>query len=85
MSIPSVYQHRYEARHSLNPGLAERYFAHTVVGDPLTDAAIAALAEYPHDSVHDLISAGVEQDWETLRGGPEELSEFFEQLDTAPS
>ena len=85
MPIPSAYQPKYDVVRSLNPELADQYLANTVVGDPLADVAVAALAEYPQDSVHDLIVAGVEQDWETLRSGPEELLQFFEQLDTAPS
>ena len=84
MRMPSAYQPRYSAGRSLNPALAGRYFAHTMVGDPLAAAAVTALAQYPQDLVHTLTKAGTEQDRELLRDALEELREFFANVDIAP-
>ena len=44
--IPSVYDNPgYEHARELNAEMAENYVAHTVVGDPVADRAIAALAD----------------------------------------
>lgn len=55
MRIPSVYQAGYDKMSVLNPALAAKYIEHTVIGDPLADAAIESLAQFSQGEMHRFI------------------------------
>ena len=85
MTIPTDYLARYEAARAANPVLADRYIAHTTIGDPLADAALAALAELDPRESHRLVQAGLENaDPDELAAAPEEVRAFFEDARTVP-
>lgn len=82
--VPSVYRPGYEIARAANPGLADRYGAHTLRGDPLADAVIAAMSGLAQDEVHRLLHAGMEQEPDDLRAAPAELRDFFDAIETPP-
>ena len=86
MKLPSVYENPgYERARELNAAMAESYVAHTVVGDPVADAAVAALAGLGAREVAQFIRAGMDgADPAALRDAPRPLVEFFEHSAAAP-
>ena len=46
---PAAYIEGYEKARALNPDLADAYVEHTLVGDPLADAAMESLAEFDRE------------------------------------
>ena len=84
MNIPSAYQAGYDKARALNPQLATKYVEHTVIDDPMADAAIDALAAFSQKDVHRFIHAGMEQDAGTLAMAPQPLQDFFESIDSPP-
>ncbi len=84
MQVPSEYAEGYEQARLLDPDLAEAYIQHTLVGDPLGDAAMNALAELGPAESHRLINAGMERDGPSLQHAPTALREFFGTLDNPP-
>ena len=85
MRIPSAYQAGYEKAAALNPDLASKYIAYTVVDDPVVDAVIEALEPFPYPEVERFIIAGMEQDEKTLAEAPRLLRDFFEGLESPPA
>jgi hypothetical protein len=86
MRIPTDYLARLEAARATNPAMVENYIAHTTIGDPLADAALAAMADLdPHDS-HRLLEVGLENpDPEALAGAPEAVRAFFNDARSVPA
>lgn len=84
MNIPSAYQAGCDKARALNPQLATKYVEHTVIDDPMADAAIDALAAFSQKDVHRFIHAGMEQDAGTLAMAPQPLQDFFESIDSPP-
>ena len=85
MNIPSDYKPGYEKARALDPDLAEAYVEHTLIGDPLADAAMESLAEFDQAESHRLINAGMENDKGGLRDAPDALKAFFDALSSPPS
>jgi len=81
---PSQYVAGYARARSLDSELADLYVAHTMVGDPLADAAVASLNDLGPEVAQRLINAGMERDDTVLSEAPHALREFFEALN-APS
>ena len=86
MRIPSDYENPgYERARELNAEMADNYVAHTVIGDPVADEAIAALADVGAREVARFIKAGMDEaDSAVLRDAPRPFVEFFEHSATAP-
>ena len=84
MNIPSDYKPGYEKARALDPDLAEAYVEHTLIGDPLADAAMESLAEFGQAESHRLINAGMEEDKGGLRDAPDALKKFFDSLAPPP-
>lgn len=83
-TVPAAYRDGYARARALNPELADLYIRHTLAGDALADAAVAALADFDQHAGHRLISAGMEQRYDELADAPAAVRQFFEALDTAP-
>ena len=83
--IPSAYQAGYEKAAALNPDLAAKYIASTVIDDPVVDAVMEALAPFSHREVERFIIAGMEQDEKILAEAPRPLRDFFEGLEPPPA
>ena len=45
VDIPTDYRSGYEKAHALMPDIADKYVAHTLIGDPLADEMVVDLAE----------------------------------------
>lgn len=83
-TIPAAYREGYERARQSDPEMAARYLAHTTVGDPAADAAIEALEGVPPERVHELISAGMEQDEAAFAAAPAALRELMENAGVQP-
>ncbi|MCY4616326.1 MAG: oxygenase MpaB family protein [Chloroflexi bacterium] len=84
MTPPSSYAAGYAQARAINPRLADLYVEHTMIGDPLADAAVAALDDLGPEVAQRLINAGMERDETALREAPYALREFFEALERPP-
>ena len=83
MDIPSSYLSTYKQARKSDPVLADRYLEHTLIGDPLADAAVASLPDDQRE-VHRLIQAGMDQDAAILDQAPRELRDFFTAVSAPP-
>ena len=85
MKIPSDYIQGYEKARALNPELADKYVAHTVIGDPDADALVAELAPLGPQRSSRLINAAMTmKDMATLIDAPPILMDFFEKAAHPP-
>lgn len=86
MRIPTDYLARLEAARATNPAMADNYIAHTTIGDPLSDAALAAMSDLdPHES-HRFVEAGLESpEPEALAGAPDAVRAFFDDARSVPA
>ena len=84
MRIPSAYISGYERARALDLDLARNYVAHTMIGDPDADAAMAALADVRADEAGRLIRAAMDRDDDGLRDAPQALLDLFHKLETPP-
>ncbi len=86
MEIPADYRQGQEKARAFDPELSQIYLRNTLVGDPISDAAMEALAKLSpgKSSPHKIISACMEQDKEGMREAPAELREFFEFVSSPP-
>ena len=86
MRIPNDYRARYDAARAENPELADNYIAHTTIGDPLADAALAVMAEMdPRDS-HRYVQLGLDEPAsDELKRAPAEVRSFFESTQAVPA
>ena len=81
LTIPTAYAETYPRGQEIDPDLAEAYIRHTMITDPIADAAMAALAEYEPERAEAFIEAGMDGDEEALREAPEALRAFFGSLE----
>lgn len=84
MQVPYLYVEGHQKARRVDPVLADAYIRNTLVGDPLADAAMAALADFKQSDSHRLIEAGMNGNDEMLREAPEALRVFFRELDRPP-
>ena len=84
MRIPSSYVPGYEKVRSSNPKLADRYMAHTMIGDPAADALIEELACLDPERVQRYIKACMNKDEEEARQAPEALRQLFQNIQALP-
>ncbi len=80
MKIPTDNIEGYERARKVDPQVADNYIAHTHIGDPAGDAAMASLAGYDHGEVREILRAGMDQDFEVLKSAPAPMREFFESM-----
>ena len=81
LEIPSGYIEGYRRAREVDPELAEIYIRHTLITDPLADAAMEALGNHEPARARAFIQAGMDGDYETLRDAPQALRMFFDSLD----
>lgn len=85
MRIPTDYLARLAAARATNPTMVDNYIAHTTIGDPLADAALAAMAEMDPRESNRLVKAGLDDsDPEALAGAPEAVRDFFASTKIVP-
>ena len=64
--------------------MAECYLAHTLIGDPLADAAVKALSSLKRSETAQLIGAFMHSNGEGLPDAPPEMLALFEHVTTQP-
>ncbi len=79
--IPHDYEAGFAKARLRDPEMAETYLRHTRLGDPLADAALAAMAE---SGRRDWISLGIEQGPAALAEAPEAVRAFFNEAERVP-
>ena len=84
LQVPSEYVPGYAKAREVDPELADRYIAHTLIGDPLADRAAASLAGLRQRDMHRLIAAGMNRDEQVFRDAPQELRDLFAASETTP-
>ena len=82
--VPAAYEVGLQAARTVDAELAERYVAHTSVGDPLADEMADELARHPRAESYLFIQAGMDNRPEDLRDAPPIVREFFEDAGTPP-
>ncbi len=82
--MPTDYVEGYERATAVNRELAERYLAHTLIGDPEADALVEELATLKPEQALRFLQAGMDQDEDVLRESPPTVQAFFQSLDTPP-
>ena len=85
MNIPTDYIEGYEKARVIDADLADRYVAHTTIGDPEADAVMEAFASLGREEANRFVHAGMEQDEDELREAPELVRDFFKGLDVPPA
>ena len=85
MNIPTDYEPGYEKARAVAPDIADKYVAHTLIGDPLAEAMTEDLAEFSSEESRRLIEAAMTQEGEeALRDAPDSLRKFFKDAETPP-
>ncbi len=85
MKMPTDYTIGYEKARAIAPDIADKYVAHTLIGDPLGEEMAADLAEFSASESERLIKAAMnEEDEEALRDAPDSLRRFFKEAETPP-
>ncbi len=85
MKMPTDYTIGYEKARAVAPDIADKYIAHTFIGDPLCEAMMEDLAEFTPQESERLIQAAMNQEGEeALRNAPASLREFFRDAETPP-
>ena len=85
MEIPTDYTQGYEKARALEPEIAANYVAHTMIGDPVADAAIEELASLERAEATLFISALMEQeDEDAFKDAPPALRAFFDEMESPP-
>ena len=85
MIIPTDYSPGYEKARAIAPDIADKYLAHTLIGDPLAEELAEDLAEFSPKESAKLIQATMnEEGEEALRNAPDSLRKFFKEAETPP-
>ena len=86
MKLPTDYDNPGAARaRQLEPEMVDNYLAHTVIGDPVADAAVEALAALDRGQSSRMIAAFVNSTGpESWPEGPPAVREFFVDATTPP-
>lgn len=83
--MPSAYVAQQAAAQTFNKAGADNYIKHTTVGDPELDPIMEELtASVSPEDFHRFIRAGIENETDDLRGAPQALRDFFDQINRPP-
>ena len=86
MKIPTDYDNPgCERARALEPEMADNYIAHTLIGDPLADAAVEVFSEMKRSEASRIISAYMSPpDGKELPAVPPEVHALFDDVMTPP-
>ncbi len=85
MNIPTDYRQGYEKARAVAPDLADKYVAHTLIGDPVGEAMMDDLSELGAGEQRRLIEAAMNNgSGDALRDAPASLREFFGEAEALP-
>lgn len=85
MTVPTCYDEGLAIAQALDPEIASKYIAHTLVEDPEADAVADLLASIEPTAAARFVSAAMDQDQDELARAPRVLRDFFDGLETVPS
>ena len=85
MNIPTDYLPGHERARAINPALADKYVAHTRIGDPEADDMMEELAGVDPEQAFRFLQAGMDEEHDVLRDAPPTVRAFFEDVDTPPA
>ena len=80
MNLPTAYQPQADTALADYPDDALCYLSHTTVGDPQADALVEELHDMPREQAYNFIQAGIYQDESALRGAPQAVQDFFDEI-----
>ena len=85
MKVPSDYTTGYEKARAIAPDIADKYVAHTLIGDPLGEEMAADLDAFSASESERFIQAAMnEEGEEALSDAPDSLRRFFREAETLP-
>ena len=85
MNIPTDYTQGYERARAVEPDLADKYVAHTLIGDPVGEAMMDDLSELDAGEQRRLVEAAMSDgSGNALRHAPASLRAFFGEAETPP-
>ena len=84
MTVPSAYIEGYAKARLRDQLRADNHIRHTTIGDPVLDPVMEELSSLPPADLHRFIEAGIEQEKDALRGAPQVLRDFFDNLEEPP-
>ena len=85
LDVPPVYASGYEKARAVDPEGADRYVAHTTMGDPLADEAMGDLTHLGQRESSRLIQAAMDgHDEGAMRSAPASLRALFRACETPP-
>ena len=85
MNTPTDYTTGYERARAVAPDIADKYIAHTFIGDPLAEEMAADLAEFSSEESGQLVQAAMNNEGEeALRNAPDSLRKLFGWAATPP-
>ena len=85
MKIPTDYIPGYEKARAIAPDIADKYIAHTHVGDPLGEEMTDDLSKFNPEEASILIQNAMDNEGEeALREAPASLRTFFKEAETLP-
>ena len=85
MNIPTDYTQGYGKARAVEPDLADKYVAHTLIGDPVGEAMMEDLSELGAGEQRRLIEEAMSNgSGDALRDAPASLREFFGEAEALP-
>ena len=85
MKIPTDYIPGYEKARAIAPDIADKYIAHTHIGDPLGEEMTDDLSKFNPEEASILIQNAMDNEGEeALREAPASLRKFFKEAETLP-
>ena len=85
MKIPTDYMPGYEKARAIAPDIADKYIAHTHVGDPLGEEMTHGLEAFKPEEASILIQDAMDNEGdEALREAPASLRKFFKEAEALP-
>ena len=85
MKIPTDYMPGYEKARAIAPDIADKYIAHTHVGDPLGEEMTDDLSKFKPEEASILIQNAMDNEGEeSLRDAPASLRKLFKEAEAVP-
>ena len=85
MKTPTDYRQGYMRAQGLDPEMAHNYVKHTLIGDPLGEAAAADLADLEREEAARFVEIGMnDASGDALKAAPASLREFFKHAEAEP-
>ena len=84
LKIPADYVPGYEKARLIDPSLADKYIAHTTIGDPEADPVVDLLFSMTGRERRRIVRGCMDGDELVMREAPELVRNFFERLEVPP-